>query len=195
MAEVDEVAPKIEDGAIVAEVDEALAKQTVASFSPKIEGGPIAKFDSWKSELEGLDLTSGPLLMRKFLQAFEWTTKAAIAVHKRLDDAIENKNHEEAKAKLERFSDYYTANKAKLGALKDSSSLRESYLSLDEPYRKACAKVNMLRALAKFLDNKAESYRMAHDDSKKIYDKLLGKVPPGSGSYGNPDGSIGDMGY
>jgi len=166
--------------------EETLVEQVVASFSPKIDATPLAKFDGYKDEIEQIDLASGPQLMRKFIHAYEWTSRAAINVRKRLDDADEEMKHEEAKALLERFNDYYEAHKDKLGEMKDSASLRKIYLSLDEPYRKAVAKVNMLKAMSKFLENKAESYRMAHDDSKKIYDKLLGRVEPGSGSYGTP---------
>lgn len=175
---------------------QSLIDQSVAStFSPKIEATPLAKFDAWKEEMESIDLTSGPQIMRKLLQAYEWTTKAAITVHKRLGDAIEDMKHEEAKAKLERFSDYYEANKTKLGALKDSAALRDTYLALDEEYRKSVARVNMLKALSKFMDNKADSYRMAHDDAKKIYDKVLGQTRSGNGSYGAPNGGFGDQGY
>jgi hypothetical protein len=174
--------------------EEALAKEVVGSIG-KVDLTPLRQFETWKEDLTSIDLASGALYMRRFIRAYEWCTKLAIDLHKRLEDAIVESEHQEAKAKLERAPAYFEANKDKLGGMKDSSTLRETYLAMDDEYRKSREKVNALRALAKFLDVKAESFRMAHDDAKKIYDKLLGNDPGMRGRMGMPsaEGGIGSV--
>ena len=175
------------------------AQVSIAVAAKSMEGAvdlaSLQIYDARKMDIQSIDLVNGPLYMRDFLAAFEAAAKMAIRARKKYEDAKTEAKHQEAKAKLERFTAYYEANKATLGALKDSSSLRDAYVDLDQDYMDAKERVNALQALTAYLDNKTESYRMAHDDAKKIYGQLQSGPFARSGYTGlSSGGHLGDEG-
>ncbi len=140
--------------------------------SIKVDFSSLQDSEALKADLVSIDLVSGPMYMQTFLEAFEKVARIGIEAHRLLDGAKNEVNHQEALAKLERAPLYFEVNGTCKGGVKDSGALRETYLSLDGQYLAAKERVDMLTALVKFLDNKLDAYKMAHDDSKKIYDKL-----------------------
>jgi hypothetical protein len=132
----------------------------------------VVKYEALKADLTSLDIVSGPMYMRDFNVAYEEVSKLAIQVQHLLEGAIEEMDHQEALAKFERAPEYFKTKEILSGTIKDSGQLRDAYVSMDHQYRAAKERVAMLRALVKYLDVKAESFKMAHDDAKKIYGAL-----------------------
>lgn len=146
----------------------------------------LVKYDKMKRDLAHIDIITGAALMRDFLNAYEIAADLAIKAKYMLEGAVENMKHEEAKAVLERAPKYFEENETLSKSIKDSKSLRETYLQLDEQYRNSKEKVAALKALVRLLDNKVDSYRMAHDDAKKIYSQLAGGPFGKTGYQGMP---------
>jgi hypothetical protein len=156
-------------------VSTALVEKEVVDFifdRIDIDLSPLTEYDAQKSELTTIDIVSGPLLMRNFLQAHEEAMQISIKVKFKLDQAIDKMKHEEARAILERAPAYFEENDVTKGRVKDSKSLRDTYVQMDKEYAEAREQVNALKALSKFIENKADSFRIAHDDAKKIWAQL-----------------------
>ena len=155
--------------------------------------GKLQRFELLKADIVSVDLLSGPLLMRDFITAYVESAKIAAKVRGWLENAEVTLKHEAAKAVLERAPTYFKANRENLEKLKDSKSLRDAYLFLDEEYLKAQQGVSALKAMVRILDNKTESFKMAHDDVKKIYSQLMGGPGVNNGYRGMPSGgNLGD---
>lgn len=174
--------------------DEALTSEVSQALVGLVDVTPLREFEGWKEQLTSVDLTTGALYMRRFIRAYDWCMKISVDLHRHLERASDAAKHEEAKAKLERFPAYYKANKEQFGSLKDSAAIRDVYLELDEPYRLAREKANAIRAMVRLMDSKADSFRMAHDDCKKIYTAALESARLGGGNVGMPSAGNGGAG-
>lgn len=146
----------------------------VNGFLSKInlDVGKLKEYEEKKRDLVGIDFLSGPLLMRDFMYAYEESSKLATRARKQLELATDHMKHEEAKAILERAPVYFEQNDTLGGSIKDSNKLRETYLHMDREYLTAKEVVAAYKAIVRWLDNKTESFKMAHDDAKKIYAQL-----------------------
>ena len=173
--------------------DEALSSEVSKTLVGLVDITPLREFEVWKEQLTSVDLTSGALYMRRFIRAYDWCMKVSIDLHRHLERANDEAKHEEAKAKLERFPAYFKANKEQFGSLKDSAAIRDVYLELDESYRLAREKSNAIRAMVRLMDSKADSFRMAHDDAKKIYQAAIDGARLG-GTGGMPSAGNGGAG-
>ena len=155
--------------------------------------GALQRYEDMKADIVTVSVISGPLLMKDFIDAFTMATKIAAKVRGWLENAETQMKHEEAKAVLERAPGYFAKNKENFEKLRDSKSLRDSYLYLDEIYLAARQRVAALRAMVRILDNKADSFRMAHDDAKKVYATLAEGPGVNQGYRGMASGgNIGD---
>lgn len=154
----------------------------------------VKEYEALQKDLVSLDINSGPMYMRDFNIAYELVSKLVSEVEKAYENAVMQRKHEEAKAKIERAPKYFEENKTLTPSLKDSMSLREAYVALDPEYLAAKERENSLHALLTYLQNKLEFFRSSHDDARKIYDKMA-SGPFGRGGYDAPPsgGKIGSV--
>ena len=145
----------------------------------------VLKYDAQLLDLTSVDVVSGPMFMRDFNIAYDKMAQIVSNITKMYEDAVENRKHEESKAILERAPEYFAKNDTMNGKLGDSAALRKTYVHLDEKYMKAKERENALKALLLYLDKKLDSFKMAHDDAKKIFDKFS-SGPSGQTGYDGP---------
>lgn len=134
---------------------------------PRLNLDPLVPFEKLRNQLTEVDSISGPLFMRDLNRAFEQTALLAAKIEKLRDDAVIEAKHQKAAALLERAPDWLNERKIKV-----TDKARESYADMDYDYKVAAEKVNALTALAKFMGIKAKAFQAAHDDAKKIYDRV-----------------------
>lgn len=136
----------------------------------------LQKYEILKKDLVSIDVYSGPTYMRDFTLAYQLVSRIVASLKKLLGDAADEVAHQEAIAKLERAPRYFEEkgilSKKGKGGLKDSAALRDMYVQIDKDYREAKRKKNILDALSSYYTNLLNSYRMSHDDAKKVWDKF-----------------------
>jgi hypothetical protein len=146
----------------------------------------VLHYAALKEKLPDIGILNGPDYIRDFSVAYERTNDLLAKIEGAYEAALLDADHEEAKAIFERAPAYFAENNVCVSNVKDSAALRKSYLALDELYIAAKEKVAALKALKKWLENTLESFKMAHDDAKKIYDKCAGGPYGKSGYDGMP---------
>jgi len=132
----------------------------------------LLKYEVQKKDLVAVDVNSGPMYMRDFNKAFDILSILIAKTDEEYEGAVAERKNEEAKAVLERATEYFEQNDILHNGIKDSVSLRETYMKRDPKYLEARDKENFLKAFLKYLQNMQDSFKMAHDDAKKIYDKV-----------------------
>ena len=142
----------------------------------------LKQYDLLKLDLLRIDIASGPFYMREFNSAYMLASAMVSSLREKHGQAKLDMQHEEAKAKLERAPKYFEENKTLSASLKDSGALRDTYVNLDEDYLLAAERVNVLEAMLAYFTKLAESYKMAHDDAKKIYAGII-DAPGGKKAY------------
>jgi hypothetical protein len=112
---------------------------------------------------QGFNPALAPVFIRDFIMAYDVTnmylaeaTKADV----RADSAIKQT---EAIAYLERAGEYLKENE-----IKDTSAARERYVHIDDDVMAAREAKAKTTALCKFLYNKLQEFRSAHDSVRKI---------------------------
>ena len=176
---------KVVEGEIVTNTpaDIVVYKKTKDEEQILSEMAALMKYDEQKKELTHIDVMSGPMYMRDFNFAYERTARLIAHVQVMYEKAELDSNHEEAKALLERAPKYFEEHNILSKNLKDSAALRQTYLALDQAYIDAKERVGALKALLAWLRNMLESFKMAHDDSKKIYTQFV-DGPSGKTGHG-----------
>jgi hypothetical protein len=152
----------------------------------------LIPYEQLKRDLVSIDSLSAPAYMRDFNLAFEFASRVVAKLKYFHGRAKERSKEEESKAILERAPMYFEKHNIlkDKGGLKDSSSLRDTYAKIDVEYQQAKDEENMLEALLEYYEKLVESYKMAHDDAKKIYDKTTSNGTPYGGMASG--GNIGD---
>jgi hypothetical protein len=145
---------------------------------PKLNLLPLQPYEKMRSELTEITSASGPLFMRDMNRAEEAVAQLAAKVTELRDNAILNSRREKAKAMLNRADPWLKANEMKV-----TDSMRERYADMDPEARVAAERVNALNALVKILEAKREAFAKAHDDAKKIYDKITNFRGSREGGY------------
>ena len=148
----------------------------------------VKKYENLQKDLISIDVVSGPMYMRDFNAAYELVARMVARIEREYEQAILRRKQEEAKAKLERAPKYFADHPEFMGNLKDSFSLRESYADVDPLHLEAKEAEIALQALLAYLKCKMDFFRSAHDDSRKIYDKMASGPFGQSGHQGMPSG-------
>lgn len=146
----------------------------------------IKEIEKLRGDITTVDVYSAPLLMREFTTACDILARAAHDVKNAITAANKVMVQEESKALLERAPLYFAGRD--MGNVKDSMSLREKYIGLDQLYLAAVERRDALKALLKYIEDKMEFYKMDHYNVKATYDKL--QFPRG----GSPGMKIDDRG-
>lgn len=157
-----------------------------------IEYSKIRDYESKRKEIVTLDIISAPMYMRDFNSACDHVAGIIAKIELALSAAKVEMKAEEAKAKLER-APQYLKDHGLLESMKDSDSLRKTYLNLDEQYKQAVQKHDALEALHKYMVNKLDAFTRDYYSVKSIFTSLNGS--PGSKTgYGGltSGGKIGD---
>ena len=152
----------------------------------------IVEYEGKRRDIPTLDIISAPMYLRDFNVACDHVASLVAKIEVALSAAKSNMESEEAKAKLERAPKYFEENKT-LGALKDSSALRDTYLALDEAYSRSRQQYEALKALHKFVENKLEAFKRDYYSVKSIYAAWIGTPGSKTGYEGmTSGGKIGD---
>ena len=112
---------------------------------------------------QGFNPLLAPIFIRDFIMAYDLTNiylSEATKADVRADSAIK---HAESIAYLERAGGYLTEH-----SIKDSSAARERYIQIDPDVMAAKEAKAKTTAIVKFLYNKLQEFRMAHDSIRKI---------------------------
>jgi hypothetical protein len=163
--------------------EESVVKFKESVMAPiKKELERLKQYDLLKTDLLRIDNLSGPFYMREFNSAFMLASAMVSSLKEKCSQAKLEMDHQEAKAKLERAPKYFEENKTLNSSLKDSGALRDTYVKLDEVYLLAAERYNVLEAVLAYFTKLQESYKMAHDDAKKIYAGIIDS-PANRGEY------------
>ena len=144
----------------------------------------LVNIEKLRADIPTVDVFSAPAYMRDFTTACDILGRMICEAQRELDRAALNAKHEEAMAKLDRALPYLKE-KGVLETMKDSNSLRETYVYLDEAYLEAKEKEASLKALVSYLENKMSCFARDHYTVKMIYDKFQPSSPVGMKSGGN----------
>lgn len=150
---------------------EKFREQLIEEYQTDITA--VIKYEEEKKELTQVDLMSGPMYMKDFNRAFDLLSGAIGKLKTRLISAQSHLDEQEALAKFERAPEYFKDKGIPNNQIKDSISLRESYLPLDKEYRKAKERVEAMKALIWWLESWRKTFQMAHDDAKKIFASFM----------------------
>jgi len=112
---------------------------------------------------KGFNTMLAPIYLRDFIMAIDVTNSLlARAVKTDLQAAAAVKN-QESLAYLDRAGDYLRSKE-----IKDTAEARKRYVPLDENVLKAYDLKAQTESMVSFLRNKMFTFRLAHDDVKKI---------------------------
>jgi hypothetical protein len=136
-----------------------------------VELTDLVRIEKMRGDISTLDVYTAPTYMRDFTTACDILGRMIAEAQKALDSATMDAKHEEAKAKLDRATEYFQAN-GTLDKMKDSNALRDTYVQLDPIYRAAKERESSLKALVSYLENKLSCYKMDHYTVKAMYDKF-----------------------
>jgi len=148
----------------------------------------LVSIEKLRNDIPNVDVYSAPAYMRDFTTACDILGRMIFEAQRELDMAVLNSKHEEAMAKLDR-APAYLKEKGILDTMKDSNSLRETYVQLDEGYRAAKEMESKLRAFVSYLENKLSCYKQDHYTVKATFDKFASSNPVGMKS----GGKLGDI--
>jgi hypothetical protein len=150
---------------------------------PKLNLLPLQPYEALRNQLTEITAVSGPLHMRDLNRATEAVAQLEAKVIELRDRALLDRDHARAKAVLEKSTEYF-----KEKGIKDTAAMREWYPDIDPEVRFASERVNALNALLKILEAKHDAFGKAHDDAKKVYDRITA----GSPNRGNREGGYSD---
>ena len=163
--------------------ESGLVKTTKDQRGLVLDLSSLVKIEKLRADIPTVDVYSAPAYMRDFTTACDILGRMICEAQRELDRATLNAKHEEAMAKLDRAIPYLKE-KGVLDSMKDSNSLRETYVQLDPLYREAKEKEAALKALVSYLENKLSCYKMDHYTVKMTYDKFTPSNPVGMASGG-----------
>ena len=114
-------------------------------------------------EIGGLNNMLAPTYLRDFIMAYD-TANSMLSLAIRCDiEAKAALDKVKAIAYLDRAGDYL-----KQKGINDTAEARKRYVDIDDDVLKANELYAKTQALCAFLKNKAQEFRMAHDDVKKM---------------------------
>lgn len=163
-----------------------LVARTAAEMGLSVDLSGLVEIEAMRRDINTVDIASAPMLMRDFTTACDLLSKAIHSVKLALGKAEQTVTYEESKALIDRAPKFFAENK---DGPKDSMALRQTYVPLDELYRKAVENKNALKALLQYLEDKRELYKMDHYTVKSTYDKM--ELPHGSSGGLASGGAIG----
>lgn len=115
------------------------------------------------SEIGSINNMMAPIYLKDFINAYDLAnTMLSVAVRCDLEASSELKTAESI-AYLDRAPDYLSQNDIKI-----TDESKKRYVEVDEDVKKAREIKAKTTALVSFLKNKLQSFRMAHDDVKKM---------------------------
>jgi len=128
-----------------------------------IDVSKLVEFSRKIKDIGSLNHMLAPAYLRDFIVAYDYTN-SMLSVAVRCDaEASSHLDSVKAIAYLDRAGEYLQ-NKG----IKDSAEARKRYVDIDEEVLKAQEMKAKTTALVVFLKNKLQTYRMAHDDTKKM---------------------------
>lgn len=150
------------------------SQNTTAGHVLPVEMRELAQYDVQLSGIGGLNAFFAPVYMTDFLKAKTVASNFHCHAIRNYENCRDMAKKLWAVAKLEKS---YEALKLK-GITKPTEGDREAFADMDEDYLRMRNEEAYWKSLSILLGVKVETYQAAHDDAKKIYDKL--KEPAGS---------------
>jgi len=167
--------------------------QLIKEIGIVIDYTEISKYEAQRKDITTLDIFSAPIYLRDFNEACDHVSNLLAKLELALSESIIEMDSQEAKAKMERAPIYFKENDILGGGIKDSATLRETYLKLDPFYKVARQKVNALKALYKFLEKKMKAFERDYYSVKQIHDKMSDAPSSHTGYHGmSSGGRLGD---
>jgi hypothetical protein len=124
---------------------------------------PIIEYSKKISQFtRGANPVNAPLFIQDFLMAFDITNLLLTKVIRFDIDAKSQLDMQESIAYLDRAGDYLASKN-----IKDSSEARKRYVEIDPDVLKAKELKAKTTAMVEFLNNKLQTFRLAHDSIKK----------------------------
>lgn len=140
-----------------------------------LEMSTLKDYEAKLSALTSITHHNGPLYMQHFLEAFSLAASFSAKITHELEKAKDASKRARAVAHLRTAHEWLAANGKKV-----TESACEQYVEMDHDYAQARELEAYLKALSEYLEKKVELFKAAHDDVKKIFDKI--NEPVGSSS-------------
>ena len=149
----------------------------------------IARIEKLRESIPCVDMYSAPLLMRDFMTTCVILAKAIQNVKNALSKAERDMAYEESKALLDRAPAYFAEHKVE--GMKDSMTMRQAYVPMDEPFRVAGERRDALAALLRYLEDRKKIAEADHYTVKSIYTKM--ENPHGGVAGMRSGGELGEV--